>query len=324
MVSSTSKIRKMLFSNASITEVVNFLGESFEGVNVETVSYFGTKGKIVENIKVSIGEFGFIKFSHNKKTSTVLESEDLILNVFSNDKTDEFLNKLKKKTKILDEIVDIKAGLKAYEVGKGNPKQTRDDVTNRIYDFDFKFDNTTFPYLEGKDVQRYVQGKNSSFLKYGDNLAAPRTIDIFINPKIIIREITGKHPQSIIACYSDETVLFNMSNIAINKKVNSKIELKYILAIINSRLMSYYFQLNTAKAVRKLFPKIILKDLRQFPIKIISQNEQIPFLKLVDKIIETKKQNPSADTTALESQIDQLVYQLYGLTEEEIKIVEGV
>jgi hypothetical protein len=266
---------------------------------------------------------GLIKFSHNKKTSTVLESPDLILNVFSNDKTDEFLNKIKANTEILDNLVEIKAGLKAYEVGKGNPKQTREDVSNRIYDYDYKVDDITFPYLEGKDVQRYLQGKNSSYLKYGNNLAAPRTFDIFRNPKIIIREITGQHPHSIISCYSDDIVLFNMSNIAINKKENSSIELKYILALLNSRLMSYYFQLNTAKAVRKLFPKIILKDLRQFPIKVVSTEKQKHFIKLVDKIIEEKKQNPLADTTDLENQIDQLFYQLYDLTEEEIKIIEN-
>lgn len=323
MVSSTSKIRKLLFSNASIVEVVNFLGASFEGVSVETVSYFGLKGKLTENIKVSIGEFGLIKFSHNKKTSTVLDSPDLILNVFSDDKTDEFLNKIKANTEILDNIVEIKAGLKAYEVGKGNPKQTREDVTNRIYDYNYKVDDTTFPYLEGKDVQRYLQGKNSSYLKYGDNLAAPRTFDIFSSPKIIIREITGQHPHSIISCYSEDIVLFNMSNIAINKKESTNIDLKYIMALINSRLISYYFQLNTAKAIRKLFPKIILKDLRQFPIKVVSATEQKKIIELVDMIINEKKQNSSADTEELETKIDQLVYQIYDLTEEEIKMVEN-
>src|SRR5690606_23972826 len=135
MVSSTAKIRKLLFSNASIIEVVNFLGESFEGVNVETVAFFGIKGRSEESIKVSIGEYGDIRFSHRKKTQTILDSPDLILNVFSDNFTDTFLVKLKMNTIILDQLVDIKAGLKAYEVGKGDPKQTREDVTNRIYDF---------------------------------------------------------------------------------------------------------------------------------------------------------------------------------------------
>ncbi len=41
------------------------------------------------------------------------------------------------------------------------------------------------------------------------------------------------------------------------------------------------------------------------------------------QILKTKKSNPQADTTELEREIDLLVYQLYGLTEEEIKIIEG-
>jgi tRNA1(Val) A37 N6-methylase TrmN6 len=323
MVSSTSKIRKLLFKNASISEVVNFIGESFEGVGVETVSYFGNKSKFQDNIKISIGENGMIRFSHTKKTTTVLESKDMILNVFSDDDTDHFIKKIKFDTEILDNLVDIKAGLKAYEVGKGNPKQTREDVNNRIYDYDYKYDDSTYPYLEGKDVQRYFQGKNSSFLKYGDNLAAPRSFNIFKSPKIIVREITGQHPHSIIACYSEDIVLFNMSNIAINYKENSTVSLKFILSLLNSTLFSYYFQLNTAKAVRKLFPKIILNDLRQFPIKEISIEEQEPFIKIVDQILDLKKENPSHDTTALEDEIDKMVYALYGLTEEEVKIVEG-
>ena len=111
--------------------------------------------------------------------------------------------------------------------------------------------------------------------------------------------------------------------LAINEKENSNIDLKYILALINSRLMSYYFQLNTAKAVRRLFPKIILKDLRKFPIKVISTEEQNQFIELVDKILTIKKHSPTADTTTLEFEIDQLVYELYGLTEEEVGIVEN-
>jgi adenine-specific DNA-methyltransferase len=46
--------------------------------------------------------------------------------------------------------------------------------------------------------------------------------------------------------------------------------------------------------------------------------------KLVDHILSAKRANPQADTSAMEREIDQLVYQLYGLTEEEVKIVEGI
>ena len=67
----------------------------------------------------------------------------------------------------------------------------------------------------------------------------------------------------------------------------------------------------------------ILEDLRKFPIKKIGTVEQQPFISIVDQILETKKFDPNADTTALEKEIDKIVYELYGLSEEEIRIIEG-
>ena len=59
----------------------------------------------------------------------------------------------------------------------------------------------------------------------------------------------------------------------------------------------------------------------QLPIKIISENDQQPFILLVNKILEARQQGH--ETTGYEQEIDEMVYKLYELTEEEIKIVEG-
>jgi len=53
------------------------------------------------------------------------------------------------------------------------------------------------------------------------------------------------------------------------------------------------------------------------------KTDEAAIVSLVDRILAAKKKDPEADTTALEAEIDQLVYKLYGLTEEEIAIVEG-
>ena len=50
---------------------------------------------------------------------------------------------------------------------------------------------------------------------------------------------------------------------------------------------------------------------------------QLPLIALVNQILAAKKESPAADTTVLEKEIDKLVYELYGLTEEEIGIIEG-
>ena len=93
-------------------------------------------------------------------------------------------------------------------------------------------------------------------------------------------------------------------------------------AFLNSTLFKYCFSdnfpelLGGTRELRKVFfDKIAVKQ--------ISSESEKPFMELVTEIIEIKKQNPSADTTSLETQIDQMVYQLYGLTEEEIAIVEN-
>jgi hypothetical protein len=93
-------------------------------------------------------------------------------------------------------------------------------------------------------------------------------------------------------------------------------------AFLNSKLFKYCFQDN--------FPELLggTRELRKvffdkIPVKQISEEQEKPFKELVNKILAIKKQNPQEATTHLESQINQLVYQLYELTEEEIKIIEG-
>lgn len=65
-----------------------------------------------------------------------------------------------------------------------------------------------------------------------------------------------------------------------------------------------------------------MQTLKNIPIKISIEHQQ-PIITLVNQILEAKHANPQADTSALEAQIDQLVYELYGLTQEEIDIIEG-
>ncbi len=89
------------------------------------------------------------------------------------------------------------------------------------------------------------------------------------------------------------------------------------LGILNSKLTQFVYS-NLSQTIRGGYFRFIRQYLAQIPIikSDILEN-------LVSQVIQTKKQNQTADTTNLENQIDQLVYKLYDLTEEEIRIVEG-
>jgi hypothetical protein len=103
--------------------------------------------------------------------------------------------------------------------------------------------------------------------------------------------------------------------------------LKYIIGFLNSNPVAFFFKTFYAGGglgeegyrYKKAF-------LEQLPIPPLTpQNQPIAdkIVQFVDQILSAKKQNPDADTSHLEHQIDQLVYKLYDLTEEEIKIIEG-
>ena len=185
------------------------------------------------------------------------------------------------------EKFEVKAGLQAYEAGKGNPIQSPEDVKKRPYDYNYKFDSSTFQYLDGKDIGRYFFEWSGVWLKYGDCLAAPRTFDIFSRPRILVREITGNYPKSLISNYLESTFLNNRSIVNIVQFNDDKNLLKILLLILNSQTISYYFRKTTPKSERKMFPKIILQDLRRFPIKF--PKDQQPFIQKADQMLALNK-----------------------------------
>ena len=392
MVGSATGLRNFILQNCSISEIINLAGYSFEGVNVETIIILATKTKQKQennSIKVLLSDDKEFRYSHDRKQLDFENNEGFEFKVFSDETSVALTKKLKNNSKNLDDLVLIKAGLQAYEKNKGEPKQTIEDVKNRPFDYTYKFDENTHKYLEGKDVGRYFTNWSGQYLQYGKHLASPRTFNLFDGEKLIIREITGKFPNSIISTYSEDLYLYNRSNIAIVKREELNISLKYVVAILNSQLMAYYFVKNTAKSVRRMFPKIILNDLRKFPFKEISKSEQQPFIdkaeiiltlnenlqnvstkfigllqselfieKVTKKIenwhtlewgdfekelkrikivlmgeqkedwferfnrLKTEAQHIKTEIDKTDSDIDAMVYELYGLSEEEIKIVE--
>ena len=94
---------------------------------------------------------------------------------------------------------------------------------------------------------------------------------------------------------------------------------KYILGIINSKLIAFYFR---KKYNRQdiTFPEIRVYELSSLPMKIAK--DKSVFIKLVDKILTAKKGDRHADTSGLEKAINNLVYKLYQLTYEEVKIID--
>jgi type II restriction/modification system DNA methylase subunit YeeA len=133
----------------------------------------------------------------------------------------------------------------------------------------------------------------------------------FEKEKIVYNDICQKLTFSLVP----QDILFN--NTAYFLNVNSK----YLLAVLNSNLIDWYYRTLSVQLGEKAV-RMFTIYVENIPIPQLSKVEQKPFISLVQKIL-TKKEK-GEDTTALETEIDKLVYQLYDLTEEEIRVIEGV
>ena len=97
--------------------------------------------------------------------------------------------------------------------------------------------------------------------------------------------------------------------------------MKFLVGILNSSLVAYWIQ-NKGKKQGELY-KLDKEPLLEIPLPILDDTKQQPIINLVEQILILKEVNPQADTSILEKEIDTVVYNLYGLTEEEIRVVEG-
>ena len=294
MTYSGEALRKIFIERASLDKIVNLYGKSFEDANVETVISIMKKSVADANHTIEIlitnEKSSSFDFLHYKKQNDFSHNPGYEFLVFQDDISESLTEKLREGCRGLDEVACVKAGLQAYEKGKGKPMQSAEDVKSRPYDFTYQFNEDTYKYLDGSNVLRYGVNWTGQWLWYGNHLAAPRTLNLFTDEKIIVREITSEFPHCLNAVYTSDTYLYNRSNIAVVRREGENFNLKYILVLLNSTLLSFYFKKNTAKAERKLFPKIILNDLRLFPIKVISEEAQQSFVALADTMLSLNSQ----------------------------------
>jgi hypothetical protein len=215
---------------------------------------------------------------------------------------------------------------------------SKETIEKRAFHASKKLSKEYGRWIQGKAISRYnLITDGYEYLHYGAWLHRPRKPKYFEGPRILIQEITGGHPPRISACFCDE-ILYHDPGIISCLNIGTP-HINYILGMINSKFLSWFHRYSSPKGTRHTFPKVLIGDIRSFPIPKIELNKSNDKLRhdkmvqLVDQMLELNKQLPNAKTDhektliqrqidATDKQIDKLVYELYDLTPEEIAIVE--
>jgi len=232
------------------------------------------------------------------------------------------LDKIFQKKRIIKDEMIWKKGLGVYSRQHLSNKFSKEEVDkimeNRPWTKDYKADETFGREIIGKDVFRYkLKWNGKKWLSYGPWLAFQRPIEFFKGPRILVREITSNGFYNVNAAYTEEEYFNNQSIFNGILKQNSKYELKFFLALINSKLFSFYAIGSSPKSNRTLFPTILMETLENFPCPDIDLKLQSKFATIVNYIIFLKLQSSETISFYLEQLIDGMVYELY--FENEIK-----
>ncbi len=179
-------------------------------------------------------------------------------------------------------------------------------------EFDKK--ETNHPFLEASDIFRY-EFKQGKFLSQIPFYYSQDKIDIFKNKEIIFM---ARMTNFIRCCVAPSGYFGGKVNILYDFKVDKR----YILGLLNSKLMSYFYaQKYFASHMQGGAFGFDTLSVGNLPIpKITKENQNLAdeLVKLVNQILALKAKNSSTDTSQLEKDIDNLVFKLYDLNEDDI------
>ena len=267
-----SRFRYFILKDTGGIRIVNCRDRVFKGASVDTsILTFGKTGDRETAIyELKNGKFNAIV---KNKSDFYLSLHNHVLVYGSNhsNQNGDLCEKISKQGIFLDKIAEVRNGIQAYTVGEGTPVQTKQMKENRVYHSLEKKDESWLKYVDGVDVKRYQCGWSKQFVKYGENLTRPRKRELFNGERLLVRQIPASPPYSILGCYVNESLVNdNNSMVVINCKF--PYSLKYLLGVINSRLISFWFINSFGKLQRKIFPQFKVKEFRIFPIHSLSAN----------------------------------------------------
>jgi hypothetical protein len=326
-------LRKLLISTFAIEQIVHYRIPVFQGVTVETCI------SVIRNlIPDNNHELLFCEiedsfrnpenYIHVKQLS-VMKSISLNLHFKADDISEKLFDKVASNCMSLGNIAKIVCGIKPYQKGKGKPKQTEESVSKRIFDANHRAGETYRQYIMGRDFHKYHwQIEKERWLNYGDWLAEPRHSAPFdALEKIVIRQTADE-----IIANLDTNQYLTLNNVHNLILSTNTLSLKYLLGVLNSKLITWWYR-HLMPEKGRVFAEVKVINLEKLPIREIDIknpddiNLNFQIQELVTRIIKTYHQPMTDELTETvenhKEKIDNCVYQLYGLTKDEIALVES-
>ena len=299
----TQPTRELLLRNSKLCEMIGLPSNVFAGATVDTIILTTEKKEYTQQFHPSnvwIKTFGkkqtiaAIKNAPKEffaKTKEWFEQGNFNLQTDNNER--KLVDKIENQKQKVKDIAEIFYGIKAYQIGKGKPSQTKKIRDGKPFTNEQQLKKNWLPFFDGKHIGRYeLFWNNNNWIDYGKWLAEPRNPSLFEGEKILIRKIVGK---TIIATYVPETSYCNTLLFVLKLKVKSY-SYQSILAILNSGLIGWYFRKEFQISDDDTFPQIMIRDILQFPVPAIVNQKDDEIVQLVETMLQLHKEKQQTHT----------------------------
>lgn len=302
-------IRKYILDNTSVGQIVDLGSGVFEKVTASTIILQLTNKVQTNNevlILTDVKKLNEIDATIKKLSqSQFIYNTSYAFNIFGDMKSIILTRKIDENAILFgDYCIDIIEGI----VAKKDLIYT-DSGINR------------FPMLEGKCIKKYSITGINKYIEWNKS-EIHRTRPDYLweqKEKLVTQRISGgAHPIVVAYDTSKYKSFASVNNIVL--KDDFKNLYKYFLALLNSNVLNWYYANNFSNN-SELTVNISKTYLEKLPIPNTTPMQQ-PIIALVNKILAAKKADPQADTGAWEAEIDFLVYKLYGLSYDEVLVVD--
>ncbi|MDM8561452.1 TaqI-like C-terminal specificity domain-containing protein [Candidatus Parabeggiatoa sp. HSG14] len=284
-----SDCRNYILSNLNIIELIPSLENVFTDASVDTMIFLFSNQE--KNDKIEIKQIinkEFIR-KHFVSQNRFLTNDRYTFDVEVSDEIQPIIKKLSKDIVQVGSVLDVIRGINPYDKYTG---QSADVIKTRAYHSNYKKNETFVPELKGLHLSRYnYQWDKKHFISYGDWLAAPREPKYFSGERIIFREILGKTLVSTLIT-EDFKIDRSLYIAKYDREYNDQFEIKYVLGILNSKLMAFYFRY-TNNEFDNLFPKIRVGEFKKLPIKSKNKQNQKELSAKVEEILNLSTKQKS-------------------------------
>ena len=300
---SFSKLREILFKRHSVKQIVNLDMGVFDAIVQPLIMLAANRYE--ENSFINIFNSDFA-LNSSIITEEVLASPSYIIDTTSSSLEKNIFKKIEEGALPLSDFIRFSRGIKTSDDKRFIINEQRNSDCKKVY--------------RGRNLKAYQLNWNGEYIWYRPDLmrqkvgCVPHTKEFFDVPEKLVTQRVNSSRQLLVAYDNQQNYFLDTTNVSNYSTWDGKTPLKYLCGLLNSKLINFWY------CKKYLMPTIGGYELHSIPIK--TTNDYSTFTALVEEAILAAQQNNYETLRIKMKEIDKIVYDIYKLTDAEIKIIE--